>query len=271
MPLRLDREDLVLSHFSLPRDTPFVDRVAAAAGAGFAGIGWYVGDYVAHRERGWTDAQLVRVLDDHRVVLHEVDALPLDRLGLLDAAVHLATTFGVHHVQVQGNRPGTVEEAAAVIAEIADLVAGAGVRVAIEFVGDKNIETAADALALTELSERPNVGVQIDIWHHTRGADDWSMLEVLPLGRIVSVQLDDGPLVPADDEYTRDTVTNRRLPGEGEFDLVRFLRTVHPSASKLPVSLEIIASDLLALPVDEAARRMAAATRAVLARPELGL
>jgi sugar phosphate isomerase/epimerase len=266
MPNRLAHGDLVLSHFSLPRDTPLADRVKAAAAAGYAGIGWFVGDYVAHLERGWTDARIEQLLADHGLVLHEVDALPLERLALADAAVHLATAFGANHLQVQGNRPGSAEEAADTIAEIADRVAPFDVGVAIEFVGNKNIASADEAWDLVLRCGRTNVGVQVDIWHHVRGANDWSMLEALPIDRIMSVQFDDGPLAPTDPDYTFDTITYRCVPGEGEFDVDRFLRTVYPSACNLPLSLEVISAELLALPVDEAARRMADATRRVLAR-----
>jgi sugar phosphate isomerase/epimerase len=263
---RLGRDDLVLSHFSLPLTTPFRERVAAAAGAGFAGIGWYVREYAALLDEGWTDDDVRAVLDEHNLVLHEVDALPLDRLGLLDAAVHLATTFGAHHLQVQGNRPGSVEEAAEIIAGIADRVAPAGVDVAIEFVPSNNIATAGDALALAELSQRSNVGVQADIWHHVRGADDWVMLAAVPLERITSVQLDDGPMQPVEADYLVDTVHHRCPPGEGEFDIGRFLSIVHPAASRLPISLEVIDDDLLRLPAADAARRIADATRATLGK-----
>lgn len=266
MPNRLAHGDLVLSHFSLPRETPLVDRVVAAAAAGYAGIGWFVADYVAHLERGWTDGQIARLLDDHGLVLHEVDALPLERLTYVDAAVHLATAFGANHLQVQGNRPGSVEEAAEAIAQIADRVAPFGVRVAIEFVGNKNIASADDAWDLTVRSARPNVGVQVDIWHHVRGANDWSMLERLPNDRIVSVQFDDGPLLPTDPDFTFDTINYRCAPGEGEFDVDRFLRTVYPPECALPLSLEVISASLLAMPVRDAAQRMADATRRVLAR-----
>jgi sugar phosphate isomerase/epimerase len=266
MTHRLGRDDLVLSHFSLPRDTPFPERVAAAAAAGFAGIGYFVNEYVRLRAEGWTDERFQAVLDEHGVVLHEVDALPLDRLEHLDAAVHLATTFGAHHLQVQGNRPGTVDEAAEVIAGIADRVAAAGVQVAIEFLPSNNVPTAADALELAERTGRANVGVQVDVWHHVRGANDWSMLEALPLERIVSVQVDDGPLAPVLPDDLADTVHHRCPPGEGEFDLARFLAVVHPPASTLPLSLEVIDDDLLALAPAEAARRIADATRQVLAQ-----
>ena len=255
----LGRDDLVLSHFSLGRSTPIVERVEAAAQAGFDGIGWYVADYLDHLAQGWTDDGLARLIDDSGLVLHEVDALPLGRLGLLDAAIHMVEVFGARNLQVQGNRSGSLDEAAATIAGIADLLAPLGANVAIEFLGSNNIATAADALELAHRSGRANVGVQVDIWHHVRGANDWSMLEALPLDRIVSVQLDDGSLLPVDPHYLTDTVHHRCVPGEGEFDIERFLAVVHPPTSSLPISIEVIDDDLLRLAPAAAARRMAVA------------
>jgi sugar phosphate isomerase/epimerase len=266
MPLRLGHDDLVLSHFSLPLTTPFPDRVRAAAEAGFAGMGWYVLDYVNHLEQGWTDERIGNVLAEHDMVLHEVDALPLNRLALADQAVHLAITFGARNLQVQGDYPTTLEDAAKDVAVLADRVAAHDINISIEFVGNKNIASASDALRLADLSGRTNVGVQVDIWHHVRGADDWVMLEALPPERIVSVQFDDGPLLPVEDDYTRDTVLNRCPPGEGEMDVVRFLQTVHPASCALPLSLEVISAELFALPVAEAARRIHDATRRVQQR-----
>jgi sugar phosphate isomerase/epimerase len=261
---RLGRSDLVLSHFSLPLTTPFPDRVEAAAEAGFAGIGWYVADYVRHLDQGWTDDRLLGMLRDHDVMLHEVDAIRLDRLDLLEPAIHLATLVGAHHLQMQGDRPGTVDEAVTVITTVADRLAPEDVGVAIEFVGNTNVRTATDALELAERTGRDNVGVQVDVWHHVRGADDWSLLDRLPLERIASVQLDDGPIEPIDADYRIDTVRHRCVPGEGEFDLARFLATVHPQASTLPLSIEVIDDDLMQLQPSVAARRIAEATRTLV-------
>ena len=194
-----------------------------------------------------------------------MDALPLVRLTHLDASIHVARTFGAHHLQVQGDRPGTVAEAAATIGAIADRVADDGIGVSIEFVGCKNIATAADALELAELSGRPNVGVQADVWHLVRGANDWSQLEAIPGARLQSIQLDDGPRLPLDPDYLADTVHHRFVPGEGEFDLARFLTTLWATGARLPVSLEVIDDDLSVLPPSEAARRIGDATRALLA------
>lgn len=266
MSRRLGHGDLVLSHFSLPRDTPFTDRLRAAAGAGFNGIGWFVGDYLKHIELGWTDNDIQEALDDHGLVLHEVDAIPLVRLAHAEAGVHMVNVFEAHHLQVQGDRPDSFDDAVLIVADLADRVSDSGGSVAIEFVGNMNIRTAADAFEIAEATDRENVGVQVDIWHHVRGANDWAMLEDLPHDRIASVQFDDGPLQPVLVDYTEDTVRFRRLPGDGEFNILRFLSTVYPSTVDLPLSIEVIADDLMVLGVDEAAYRMASATRAVLAR-----
>ena len=261
---------LVLSHYSLPLGTPFGERVAAAAAAGFDGIGWHVREYSELRAEGWSDGDVRRVLDDHGIVLHEVDALALDRLALLDDAVALTTGLGAHHLQVQGNRPGSIADTAQIVAAIADRVADAGANVAIEFLACNNIATAAEALEIAELSGRPNVGVQIDIWHHVRGANDWAMLEDIPPDRIASVQVDDGPLEPVDPDYLIDTTHHRRVPGDGEFDLARFLDIFNGTRAPLPLSLEVIDDNLMRLPIAAAAQRIADGMRAVIAAHGVG-
>lgn len=260
----LGHGDVVLSVYSLARSVTLDDRLRSAAAAGFSGVGLHVADYVTAREEGRTDAEIHRLLSRYDMVLHEVDALALDRLENLDAAVHMVNEFGAHHLQMQGNRPGTVEEAAEVVAGAAERVAGAGGSVAVEFLGCNNIATAADALHIVELSGQRNVGVQVDIWHHVRGANDWSLLESLPSDRVASVQINDGPLHPCVDDYLDDTRHHRCLPGDGEFDLARFLGLMYPSTCDLPLSVEVLDDDLMALSPQRAAEAMAHATRRVM-------
>ncbi|HTN78302.1 MAG TPA: hypothetical protein VMK16_01415, partial [Acidimicrobiales bacterium] len=62
--------DLVWSHFSRPRFGQFDERVAAAATAGYAGIGLFVDEYARLRdEEGRSIAEIRSVLDDAGVVL----------------------------------------------------------------------------------------------------------------------------------------------------------------------------------------------------------
>ena len=67
--------DLILSHFSLGRFRPFEERVRAAAEAGFAAMGLYVGDYQRLRAEGAADADLRAVLDQHGMRVVEIEAL----------------------------------------------------------------------------------------------------------------------------------------------------------------------------------------------------
>ena len=78
------------------------------------------------------------------------------------------------------------------------------------------------------------------------------------------MQLDDGPLQPTSDDYLTDTMSFRRVPGEGEFDVLAFLDTLVELGVSRPISLEVISLDLDQLSPDVVARRVARGTRAVL-------
>src|SRR5579885_1275663 len=75
---QLGPNDLIASHFTLtgtpapalPRFS-FAQRVAAAAAAGFDGIGLFTG----HWEDGMTAAQMRRIADDHGIVVAELEWL----------------------------------------------------------------------------------------------------------------------------------------------------------------------------------------------------
>src|SRR5229473_3701393 len=78
----LGRDDLIASSYTLsgsavfqPPQFSFADRVAAAADAGFDAIGVAVEDYSVMRERGSTDAEMRRILDDHGIVAAELEFL----------------------------------------------------------------------------------------------------------------------------------------------------------------------------------------------------
>src|SRR5438270_365049 len=77
---QLTRDDLIASHFTLSGSSPleparhdFGARVSAAAAAGFAGIGLFSDAYAQERERGLTDADMRAILDDHGIVIGEVE------------------------------------------------------------------------------------------------------------------------------------------------------------------------------------------------------
>jgi len=271
--------DLVLSHLTVPR-AGFEERVAAAAGAGFAGIGLNLAGYRRLRREGWTIEQLADVLDRYGQLLVEIEFLQGWAGGPADAelaaeearlALELVAGLGARHLQLgspyQAAALPDADHATEAFAALCDQVAPYGVRCAIEYLPEMTpIGSAAAALAVVEAAGRPNGGICVDSWHHERGPDTLATLAAVDGRHIASVQLDDGLARPAGCDYMTDTSTNRLPPGEGAFDLVGLLRTLGGLGVRAPIGLEII-SPAVAGSGDAAtvARRAADGMRAVLA------
>ncbi len=263
--MALSRDDLILSHFSL-RGVDFVDRVAAAASAGFAGIGLTVTDYVRLRDEGWSDAQLQSVLVEHGVALDEIEGMWLDGSRRYeDVVCQMADAFGSSHVHVFPPHTGTVVDATNEFGRMCDLCAEHGLRAAIEFLPFTNIPDVRAALEIVERADRPNGGLCVDTWHHFRGTVEWEALEAMPPARVVSVQVNDGKSVPAIDDYLEDTMSNRLIPGDGEFALGRFVQVLDEIGVDVPYSIEIMSVDLQSGNPAEVARQIGDRSRSMLA------
>ena len=263
---------MLLAHFSL-RYTGFEERVAAAAAAGFDGIGCFVDDYSASRRDGWTDDALTATLARHGLRAPELEALTgwattgergPQSLEREETLWHMADVFRATHVQAIGPYEGSFDDCVTAYRRVCDRAAERHLRVGLEFLPFTNITNAGIACAIVEAADRPNGGLCVDSWHHFRGADDWALIEAIPPERVVNIQLDDGPIVPVVPDYLTDTISYRDVPGEGEFDLVRFLGTLREMGVEAPISVEVISLDLQQLPAAEVAQRLADATRTVL-------
>lgn len=268
--------DLVLSHFSRPRFGGFDERLAAAAGAGFAGIGLYVYEFERLRdEEGRSPAQIAAQLAEHGLQLAEIEALRDWWTTTGDAhteyrraealAVQMADGIGARYLQVIGPYDCGFEEAADAFGRLCDLMARYDVLVGIEWLPYTNIASAADAQRLVEATGRANAGYCADIWHHVRGANDLELIRALPADRVFAVQMNDGPLRPTLDDYKADCLATRLPPGEGEFDCVGFVRVLRDMGVTAPISVEVASTVLWELPAAESAQRAADGMRRVLA------
>ena len=115
------------------------------------------------------------------------------------------------------------------------------------------------------LTDRPNAGYCVDIWHHARGANDMAMITALEPDRVFSIQMNDGALC-------RRSTTTRPIawptvcrPGTGEFDCVGFIRALYDMGVDAPISLEVCSTELWQAPADVAAQAAADGMRRVLA------
>jgi sugar phosphate isomerase/epimerase len=267
--------DLVWSHFSRPRFGAFEERVAAAAAAGMAGIGLYVFEYARLRdEEGRSPDDIRAVLDRHSVVLADGEVVRgwwategearTESARIESLAWEMADEFGIRYLQAIGPYECPLQQAADGFGSLCDRAAEHGVLVGIEPLPYTNIATAADAQAIVRAAGRSNGGYCMDIWHHARGANDLEMIKRLEPDRVFAIQMNDGALLPAGDDYKIDCLANRLPPGQGQFDCVGFIRTLVDMGVTAPISLEVCSTQLWDAPADVAARAAADGMRDVL-------
>lgn len=267
--------DLVWSHFSRPRFGAFEERVAAAAAAGMAGIGLYVLEYARLRdEEGRSPEDIRAVLDRHNVVLADGEVVRgwwategearTESARIESLAWEMADEFGIRYLQAIGPYECPLQQAADGFGSLCDRAAEHGVLVGIEPLPYTNIATAADAQAIVRAAGRSNGGYCMDIWHHARGANDLEMIKRLEPDRVFAIQMNDGALLPAGDDYKIDCLANRLPPGQGQFDCVGFIRTLVDMGVTAPISLEVCSTQLWDAPADVAARAAADGMRDVL-------
>lgn len=273
----LGASDLVLSHFSLARNHDLSDRIATAGAAGFAGIGLFVGQWMALLDDGWSVERLRDELDQASICLAEIEVLmhwglaeqSAGQLAFEHAAWDLADAFGSRYVQATGPYDGTIAEAAVRFGALCDRAAEHGVVVGLEFLPFTNIYDAGDALRIVEAADRPNGGVCMDIWHHVRGANDAALLESVPGELITGVQMNDGPLRPpegSDLDYKDDCLRHRVPPGTGEFEVDAFVAMLRSKGVDVPWGLEVCNATAWDQPAHDHVHAVADAMRAVLQR-----
>jgi len=277
--MALDRDSLICAHMTLggvEGTATLEERAAAAAGAGFEHLGWLSAGYVAERAAGRSDADIRAILDHHGVDVPEIEFLygwatdgdpGFDWHEMERDLFAMADLLGADHINC-GDVGVTgpmlpLDVVTERFAGICDRAADHGVRMAIEFLPFSEIRDAATAWQIVRDADRPNGGLDVDSWHHFRGANDLDQLLAIPPERVVVVQLDDaGP--PGDDPWA-DTM-QRRQPGEGVFDLVGFIRALDAHGVTAPVSVEVFSDELNALAPGVSAQRAHDAAVRVLSR-----
>lgn len=266
---------MVLSHFSLARHHPVDDRIAAAAAAGFDGIGLYAGDAGHILAEGGDLDELAERLDDHDLCIADLEVVkgwcggPDAEAGAaLEArAYELADRFASRCLQAIGSHEGDRAKAGLSFAALCDRAADHGLVVALEPLPYTNIGDLAAAAEVVERAGRDNGGVCVDIWHLVRARDDLAHVRSLGAERIMCVQVSDGPRrQPANGlGYKDDCLRNRVPPGEGEMDAVGFVATLLTVGTRVPWSVEVPNEATWDHPAAEHVERCATAMRRVLA------
>jgi len=221
------------------------ERVAAAKAAGFVEIGlscrwmklWLQDHDIAELDELLAESGMrVGELEALRVLKAEPD--PLE-----DVAAMLAERYHPRRLQVVGDYEGTIEDAAQRLARVADRFGQWGLDIVLEPLPFTNVTTPAIGADIVKATGRSNVGLCLDIWHVYRAGLDFSCLDgVWPY--IFTLQMNDGTVIAEDPNLYDDCLANRRILGEGEFDIVGLLRQRDQFKPDTTFSMEVISTRL---------------------------
>lgn len=277
--------DLVASFFTLsgagfaepPRNT-FVQRCEAAAAAGFTGIGLHADDLTRTVDAGVGVDEMRDVLRSNGLSVIEIEFLggwtdlsPGTFAPCTDAILTVADAFGGRHVsggEFRSDINLDPAPAAAALRGHADRLAERELLVAVEAFPWSAVDRVETAIDLVRRSGAPNAGILIDVWHFYHCGGSVDLLADLPGAGIAAVQLNDGPRVH--DDFLTAARARRALPGQGELDVVGLIRAVRSAGFVGPWCVEVNTPLFRALPVAEAARQAADASREVLGAALVG-
>jgi len=242
-------------------------RIRAVAEAGYTGFGITREDLVVARdsiglpavaaclrESRITTVQLER-LSDWWATGERRRAADQARRDLFDACAVL----DVDNIKVGADDEGApidYEPFCEQFDALADDAARAGVRIGFENTPfSYRIRTTEEAIKLVTDVANPNAGVVVDIWHAYRGGTDYRVItETLPLEYVFGVELDDGDATPVG-SLLEDTFDNRRVCGEGDFDVAGFINAIRELGYTGPWGVENMSMASRALPLAEALTR----------------
>jgi sugar phosphate isomerase/epimerase len=273
----------VLCSGTVPRHISFRERLDAASDAGYGAISLWGRDYARARHDGHRDAEMRTMLDDHGLVIAEVDPawwwtpgaldihIPaeLDTMEVFrhgeDDLMEMAQRMGARSLNAADVLGGTwsVDDAAEAFAELCDRAAQHGLLVHLEWLAWSRIPDVATAWAVVRGADRPNGGLNVDTWHCARTGTTTDELRALPAASVLAVQLSDAP-ARAEANLIEATLHDRALPGHGELDLTGYLGALVDIGVRCPVGIEVFSDALHDTGARAAARAAADATRTLL-------
>jgi sugar phosphate isomerase/epimerase len=261
----------------------FAERCAEAARAGFSGIGIWHAD-LEHVLQTLTLREMSQILAGNGLEYLELEFLSdwfLDRgdkrRKAADARRRLlfeaGAALGAHHIKV-GNLAGVPCEIGRVADEFAALCADAAQHTAADIVYelmpfDPNVNSIGEALTVVGGSGAGsgsgagprNGGIAIDTWHMGKLRIPPEELGRIPPECLSWVELSDGQVANSPD-LSDETLNHRRLPGEGEFGVARYVAAALALGYDGPWGVEVLSAELRGLPMPEMYRRAYAATAA---------
>jgi 4-hydroxyphenylpyruvate dioxygenase len=225
------------------------EKMQACAVAGFDGIEIFEQDLVTSplspEDVRKLAADLGLTLDLYQP-FRDFDSVPEDLLAAnlrrADAKFRLMSRLGMDTMLLCSNvGTATIDDdelRAAQLSRLADLAGDHGVKVAYEALAwGKYVNDYEHAHRLVDMVDHPNLGTCLDSFHILSRDWDTAPIEAFNPDKIFFVQVADAPKLSMDVlSWSRHY---RVFPGEGQFDLAKFMGHVVRAGYTGPVSLEV--------------------------------
>jgi sugar phosphate isomerase/epimerase len=256
------------SPFGLP------ERAAAAARAGFTGLGIWHADLLHLRERHRL-TEMRRILEENGIRHLELEFLtdwflpPGERRTASDVlrrtVLESAAALGARHVKVGDffDSPVDMPQLIDAFGELCLDAAAHGTRIVFELMPFSVIDTLEDAVSLVQGADQPNGGLCIDLWHVVKLGIPYEHVAAIAQPHVASIEINDGYLrTPAGMTLHEETIGHRQFCGEGEFDVRGFVEQLTRAGYDGPWGVEVLNAAHRRLPLDEVVRRAYETTRA---------
>jgi 4-hydroxyphenylpyruvate dioxygenase len=234
------------------------DKLEAAASVGFDGVEIMEADLLTFNGSPADVRRICEELDltielyqpfrDFEAMAEPQRARNLDRA---ERKFDVMQALGTELVLVCSNTQAAASDddarAAADLAEMAERAARRGLRVGYEALSwGRHVKTWGHAWRIVQLAAHPAAGLIVDSFHTLALGDDPSGIADVPADKLFFVQLADAPRLSMDVlSWSRHF---RNFPGQGDLDVVGFLRAVLASGYRRPLSLEVFNDEFRAAP-----------------------
>lgn len=225
------------------------EKLRAAADAGFDGVEIFEQDLTVSphspeqiRQRATELGLTLDLFQPFRDFEGVTEAEFLANLKRLEAKFALMNRLGIDTILLCSNvATASINDDglfAGQLRRAGDLAARYGVRIAYEALAwGRYVNDFEHAQRIVDLVDHPQVGTCLDTFHILSRGWDTDGVEQINAGKIFFVQLADAPRLSMDIlSWSRH---HRVFPGEGDFDLVKFMGHLARSGYDGPVSLEI--------------------------------
>ncbi|XKH52446.1 sugar phosphate isomerase/epimerase [Citricoccus nitrophenolicus] len=222
---------------------PLARLCAAARDGGFGAIG--VDAFTLARPDSPPD-RVGELLAEYGLACTDVGVLAVGTVDCRDSAARLAAVAGA----AGARRCLTVLNAPATRAVIRDLkdcaeiLAEAGVSLALEFLHYGQVTSLAQAADLCAEVGWDQCGILLDTWHFFTTGTPWDELSALE-GRHVALVHANDAVVPARADLQYESRFRRLPPGRGDFDLPQFFAALDGIGYDGVVSAEVLSAELL--------------------------